>query len=50
MNELRPLFLPYFDTQHSICEIFIFLRFVVGGPKTLTKLLMISENNFNLGL
>ena len=29
--------LPYFDTQHSICEIFTFLLFgcrgVPGGPK-----------------
>ena len=36
-NKLQWPFLPYFDTQHSICEILTFLLFgcrgVPGGPK-----------------
>jgi len=33
-NELHAPFLPYFDTQHSICEIFTLLLSVCRGvPK-----------------
>ena len=32
-NELQRPFLPYFDTQHSICEIFTFLLFGCRGSK-----------------
>ena len=32
-NELHTLFLPYFDTQHSICEKIFFLILFVGGSQ-----------------
>ena len=30
-NELHASFLPYFDTQHSICDFFFFTLFVCGS-------------------
>ena len=32
-NELHPPFLPYFDTIHTICEIFTLFILFVGVPK-----------------
>jgi len=47
-NELHAI--TYFDTQHSIYEIFPFLLFgcrgVPGGPKDLKIFFMISKNYF----
>ena len=51
-NELQWPFLPYFDTQHSICEIFSFLFLVVGGSQGVQKsknIFYISKNYFNRG-
>ena len=45
-NELQWPFLPYFDTQHSICEIFTFLLFGWRGLKNLKLFFMISKNNY----
>ena len=44
--KLHTPFLPYFDTQHSIC-IFTFLLLVLGGLKNLKIFFMISKTYFN---
>ena len=50
-NELQSPFLSYFDTQHSICEIFTFLLFgrkgVPGSPKNQKIFFMIPKRYFN---
>ena len=33
-NELHAPFLPYFGTQHSICDFFYFILFVWGSQKS----------------
>ena len=38
-NELHTPFLPYFDTQHSICKILTFLLLVVWGSQGVPKIL-----------
>ena len=50
-NEFHTPFLHYFDTQHSICKIFIFPHFVCRGSQGVpkhSKKTMISKNNFFL--